>query len=130
MRLCRFATDHEPLVRVGLSTAEDTLLDLTDAGVPRMAPLLERTDLAGELLRLSRAGLPEHPLDRIRLLTPVESQEVVASSRELMDRRFSPKRRMPVGILICRAVSCSDSLAKETLEISSPFSSRLNEEAL
>jgi 2-dehydro-3-deoxy-D-arabinonate dehydratase len=44
-----------------------------------MKPLLERPDLADELLRLSRAGLAENSLDRVRLLTPVESQEVWAA---------------------------------------------------
>src|SRR5687767_9825447 len=44
-----------------------------------MSPLLERTDLADELLRLSLAGLPERSLDGIRLLTPIESQEVWAA---------------------------------------------------
>ena len=44
-----------------------------------MKGLLERADLADELVRLSQAGLREHPLDRIRLLTPVESQEVWAA---------------------------------------------------
>src|SRR5687767_6004713 len=44
-----------------------------------MSPLLERTDLADELRRLSGAGLPGHSMDRIRLVTPVESQEVWAA---------------------------------------------------
>ena len=30
-------------------------------------------------MRLSQAGLPAHPLDSVRLLTPVESQEVWAA---------------------------------------------------
>jgi 2-dehydro-3-deoxy-D-arabinonate dehydratase len=79
MRLCRFATDHEPLVRVGLITAEDTLLDLTAAGVDRMQSLLERVDLTDELARLTRAGLQAHRLNDVRLTTPVESQEVWAA---------------------------------------------------
>jgi hypothetical protein len=40
-----------------------------------MKGLIERADLADELMRLSQAGLPDHPLDSVRLLTPVESQE-------------------------------------------------------
>jgi 2-dehydro-3-deoxy-D-arabinonate dehydratase len=44
-----------------------------------MTDLIERADLAGELVRLGQAGLPDHPLDRVRLLTPVESQEVWAA---------------------------------------------------
>ena len=101
MRLCRFATDAEmkgrpaasaedtaaregrPLPngngRVGLITDDGTLLDLTAAGVGRMQDLLERSDLPHELARLSRAGLQQHWVDDVRLMTPVESQEVWAA---------------------------------------------------
>ena len=79
MRLCRFATDAEGGVRVGLITDDDTLLDLTAAGIHRMHGLLERADLVGELVRLTQAGLPQHWWDEVRLLTPVESQEVWAA---------------------------------------------------
>jgi 2-dehydro-3-deoxy-D-arabinonate dehydratase len=44
-----------------------------------MKDLLERADLADELVRLNRAGLAEHPLESVRLLTPVETQEVWAA---------------------------------------------------
>jgi len=79
MRLCRFTTASRPDVRVGLIVNGRTVLDLTDAGVQRMGPLIERADLVGELTRFSQAGLPDHPLDGVRLLTPVESQEVWAA---------------------------------------------------
>ena len=78
-RLCRFTVAPGSGIRVGLIANGHAVLDLSAAGVARMAPLLERMDLADELLRLSRAGLPDHPLDRIRLMTPVESQEVWAA---------------------------------------------------
>ncbi len=78
-KLCRFTAGSASGIRTGLIADGHTVLDLTAAGVARMTPLLERTDLAGELLRWSDAGLPQHPLDRIRLLTPVESQEVWAA---------------------------------------------------
>src|SRR5688500_16091452 len=79
MKLCRFTSPSSPAVRIGLTTNDRSVLDLADAGVHRMKDLLERTDLADELARLSRAGLAEHPLDRVRLLTPVETQEVWAA---------------------------------------------------
>jgi 2-dehydro-3-deoxy-D-arabinonate dehydratase len=80
MRLCRFSVDPSAGVRIGLiATASDRVIDLTGAGVHRMQDLLERADLANELRRLSRAGLDEHPLEQVRLLTPVESQEVWAA---------------------------------------------------
>jgi len=53
--------------------------DLTAAGVHRLDDLFERTDLADALERLARESLPEHPLDKVRVLTPVESQEVWAA---------------------------------------------------
>ena len=79
MKLCRFTSTASPTVRIGLTANDRTVLDLSDAGVHRMKDLLERADLAGELVRLSRAGLAEHPLDGVRLLTPVEAQEVWAA---------------------------------------------------
>lgn len=79
MRLCRFAADASAGVRVGLIAASGTVIDLTGAGIHRLQELLERTDLGGDLLRLARAGLEEHPLDRVRLLAPVDAQEVWAA---------------------------------------------------
>ncbi len=79
MKLCRFTTASDGDVRIGLVTSGPTVVDVIHAGVHRMTSLIERPDLADELARLARAGLPEHPLDRVRLLTPVESQEVWAA---------------------------------------------------
>jgi 2-dehydro-3-deoxy-D-arabinonate dehydratase len=79
MRLCRFAADASADVRLGLITTSGTLTDLTGAGVHRMQDLLERADLADELMRLARAGLEERRLDSVQLVTPVESQEVWAA---------------------------------------------------
>jgi len=79
MKLCRFTATSGDDVRVGLITSDQAVVDLTDAGVYRMQGLLERADLADELTRLSAARLPTHALDSVRLLTPVESQEVWAA---------------------------------------------------
>ena len=79
MKLCRFTAPDSADVRVGLITNGRSVFDLTDAGVHRMKGLIERVDLVDELSRLGEAGLAEHPLDTIRLLTPVESQEVWAA---------------------------------------------------
>ncbi len=79
MKLCRFTLTAGPAVRIGLITNNSSVLDLADAGVLRLRDLLERADLSEELSRLSRGRLPEHPLDGVRLLTPVESQEVWAA---------------------------------------------------
>ena len=79
MKLCRFTAARSDDVRVGLITNGRTLVDLTDAGVHRITSLLERADLADELTRLSEAGLTTRALDSVRLLTPIESQEVWAA---------------------------------------------------
>ena len=79
MRLCRFAADADAGIRVGLITDDDTLLDLTAGGIDRMQDLLERADLTDELARLTGAGLQQHRLEDVRLLAPVESQEVWAA---------------------------------------------------
>jgi 2-dehydro-3-deoxy-D-arabinonate dehydratase len=79
LKLCRFTAPAGSGVRIGLIADGQGVLDLTAGGVARMSPLLEQRDLVDELRRLSRAGLPEQPLDRIRLLTPVESQEIWAA---------------------------------------------------
>jgi 2-dehydro-3-deoxy-D-arabinonate dehydratase len=79
MKLCRFTATSDSDVGIGLVTSGQTLVDLTHAGVHHMTSLIERPDVADELARFARAGLPDHRLDRIRLLTPVESQEVWAA---------------------------------------------------
>jgi 2-dehydro-3-deoxy-D-arabinonate dehydratase len=79
MKLCRFTAPASPDIRIGLIASGQTVLDLTHAGVRRMQLLLEHADLTGELGRFSQAGLPEHPLAAVGLLTPVESQEVWAA---------------------------------------------------
>jgi 2-dehydro-3-deoxy-D-arabinonate dehydratase len=79
MNVCRFRIATSADVRIGLITGTLAVLDLTDAGVRRMHGLFERPDLVDELTRLSQAGLPAYPLDSVRLLTPVESQEVWAA---------------------------------------------------
>jgi len=79
MKLCRFTAANSPEVRVGLIANGRSVIDLTHADVRRMTGLIERADLVDELTRLMQRGLPEHSLDSIRLLTPVESQEVWAA---------------------------------------------------
>jgi 2-dehydro-3-deoxy-D-arabinonate dehydratase len=76
--LCRFIAAPDPDVRVGLVDRE-VVRDLTPAGVHRLHDLLERVDLHEQLARARRAGLAERPLDQVRLLTPVESQEIWAA---------------------------------------------------
>src|SRR4030095_4355497 len=75
MKLCRFKLASLPDVRVGLVTNDQTVLDLTSAGIHRISHLLELSDLTKELLRLSSAGFLQHSIDSVRLQTPVEAHE-------------------------------------------------------
>ena len=79
MKLCRFKAPSAPEIRIGLIAEGDSVHDLTAAGMRRMTPLLERDDLRDELAQLLRTDLPEYPLDQVRFVTPVESQEVWAA---------------------------------------------------
>jgi 2-dehydro-3-deoxy-D-arabinonate dehydratase len=76
--LCRFAAAPHRDVRIGLVEA-GSVRDLTTAGVRRLDDLLERADVAEQLAQARQAALAEWPLDQVRLLTPVESQEVWAA---------------------------------------------------
>jgi 2-dehydro-3-deoxy-D-arabinonate dehydratase len=79
LKLCRFEIGSASGVRVGLIASDGIVLDLTSVGVQRLKDLLERPDLMGELTRLSQTVNAKHPVDDVRLLTPVESQEVWAA---------------------------------------------------
>lgn len=79
MKLCRFMTGTATQIRIGLIQSDQTVMDLTDAGVLRMNDLLEQPDPADEVLRIGRAGVAQYPVDTVRMLTPVEAQEVWAA---------------------------------------------------
>jgi 2-dehydro-3-deoxy-D-arabinonate dehydratase len=76
--LCRFTSEADPDVRIGLVDS-GVVRDLTAAGVHRLHDLLEHPELTERLAAFRRAALRERPLDQVRLLTPVESQEVWAA---------------------------------------------------
>jgi 2-dehydro-3-deoxy-D-arabinonate dehydratase len=76
--LCRFTEPSGPDIRVGLVEA-DVVRDLTSAGVHRLTDLLENRDLSAQLAGVRERALPEWPLAQVRLLTPVESQEIWAA---------------------------------------------------
>jgi len=79
MRLCRFEVATASGVRIGLITSDQTVRDLTDRGVHRMKDLLENPDVAAEVLKAGGTGPAPYALDAVRLLTPVEAQEVWAA---------------------------------------------------
>jgi 2-dehydro-3-deoxy-D-arabinonate dehydratase len=79
MKLCRFTAASSPDIRVGFITSDETVIDLTRAGVSDMKTLLEGPNLADALNRLTQTGAAEYPLTGVRLKTPIESQEVWAA---------------------------------------------------
>jgi len=78
MKLCRFLTSQRE-TRIGLLTAENQVLDLSDAGVNNLTFLLEAEGALEQLENLSRQNLARFSLDQIQLLSPVERQEVWAA---------------------------------------------------
>src|SRR5688572_31247054 len=76
--VCRFIAEPRAEVRVGLVDA-GTVRDLTPLGVHRIHDLLERENPSEQLASARETTLPEWPLDRVQLLTPVESQEIWAA---------------------------------------------------
>ena len=78
MKICRFKNKTDA-IRIGLVTDESTLLDLTPAGITKLFPLLESDDPAAQLNQLATQNLPRIALAEVRLLAPVERQEVWAA---------------------------------------------------
>ncbi|HEY1663211.1 MAG TPA: fumarylacetoacetate hydrolase family protein [Verrucomicrobiae bacterium] len=78
MKLCRFKHTTEE-VRIGLVVDGAMVLDLAPAGITRMFPLLESADAVAQLDRLTKTNLPRVSLAEVKLLTPVEGQEVWAA---------------------------------------------------
>lgn len=78
MKLCRFhIAQGEP--RIGLVADDTHILDLTAAGITQLQPLLERADVRERLRAVSDANLPRHAVAEVRLLSPIERQEVWAA---------------------------------------------------
>jgi 2-dehydro-3-deoxy-D-arabinonate dehydratase len=77
MKLCRFRI-NDAEVRIGLAT-NDSLLDLTAAGITTMSSMLENEDAMSKLDELAKQSLPRLALDTVKLLAPVERQEVWAA---------------------------------------------------
>jgi 2-dehydro-3-deoxy-D-arabinonate dehydratase len=78
MKLCRFRSDDAE-ARVGLIPDDSTVLDLSPAGITSITRLLEADDPGEELQRVARGDLPKISLAQVKLLAPVERQEVWAA---------------------------------------------------
>src|SRR5437868_5843248 len=78
MKLCRFLINQgQP--RIGCLTEDSCLLDLTPVGITSLQALLENEDCPRALEELSHQRLPQVQLDNVRLLAPLERQEVWAA---------------------------------------------------
>lgn len=78
MNICRFQ-NQQGEIRIGLPMADQTVVDLTAAGVHGMTAILESADPLGEVRALAGKNLPRVPLAGVRLCAPVERQEVWAA---------------------------------------------------
>jgi len=75
MKLCRFETS-ERKTRIGLIAEGHVLVDLSAGGIPSLNSLFEAS--GAELTNLAKQNLPQYSLADVRLLAPVERQEVWA----------------------------------------------------
>src|SRR5881296_1294457 len=78
MKLCRFQ-NSEGQIRVGLMQNGTTVLDLTAAGIDRLETALEQHDPHRFLKKLSGSTFTAHLLTKVKLLAPLEQQEVWAA---------------------------------------------------
>ncbi len=78
MKLCRFQ-NRAGDVRVGLVSNSLSVLDVTAAGIRSIEELLESEHGRSYLEKLEKANLPRVSIDDLKLLAPVERQEVWAA---------------------------------------------------
>jgi 2-dehydro-3-deoxy-D-arabinonate dehydratase len=77
MKLCRFRK-QDGAARIGLTTEDAALLDLTAVGLTELTPLLESDPLT-EIQRFVKKNPPRLAISEIHFLAPVEQQEVWAA---------------------------------------------------
>jgi 2-dehydro-3-deoxy-D-arabinonate dehydratase len=77
MKLCRFETSRKA-IGIGLLNDKSEIADLSAGGIINLEDLLEARDLSIRLAKLEKENLPRHSLHDVRLLSPVENQEVWA----------------------------------------------------
>jgi 2-dehydro-3-deoxy-D-arabinonate dehydratase len=77
MRICRFENPQGKIC-AGLALEDDAVLDLSQEGIETLTSLLE-IDTAASVASLAKQNLPRLPLKSVRLLAPVERQEIWAA---------------------------------------------------
>src|ERR1039458_8045307 len=98
MKICRFKNKTDE-GRIGLVADEATLLDLTPAGITELFPLLESENPITQLHQLAKNNLPRVALAGVKLLAPVERQEVWAAGVTYLRSNFLRIRRPPRSTL-------------------------------
>jgi len=78
MKLCRYLNAYNE-IRLGLIHDDQTVADIGSAEHGRLTSLLESDNLISRLKELSNQTLMAAPLQHVRLLTPLERQEVWAA---------------------------------------------------
>jgi 2-dehydro-3-deoxy-D-arabinonate dehydratase len=76
MKLCRF--QKGPEAHIGLVGERGMISDLAPAGVTQLTSLLERDDVVMHLQSLTPEKLPQFHIGDVRILPPIERQEVWA----------------------------------------------------
>src|SRR5437868_7731597 len=77
MKLCRFQ-QGSGRPRIGLAIDDSTIVDLGAEGIDRLTSLFEFEGLTAQLAALASRNLPRVPMNQVRLLPPVEQQEIWA----------------------------------------------------
>jgi 2-dehydro-3-deoxy-D-arabinonate dehydratase len=77
MKLCRFQLASYP-PRIGI-LMDQSVVDLAAAGIGTLTDLLESPTLPARISELARRTLPRVPLHEVRLLPPLDRQEVWAA---------------------------------------------------
>ncbi len=78
MKLCQFKLSDNQR-RIGLVEDDETVLDLTSAGIRRFDQILDSAHPVDLLEKMDFCDLPRHPLKSIALLPPVQRQEIWAA---------------------------------------------------
>jgi 2-dehydro-3-deoxy-D-arabinonate dehydratase len=78
MKLCRFQSGSSA-PRIGLVSPDGNVTDLSGAGITSLTELLERDNPAAVVGALKLAKLPKLSLAQVKVLAPVERQEVWAA---------------------------------------------------
>lgn len=79
MRVCRFVTQDSDSPRIGVVNEENQVIDLSIYGIRDVASLFDSSRRAALQEKLDQAGGSGRTLKEIRLLAPVDKQEVWAA---------------------------------------------------